>query len=400
MIKNKSNNIVAIFLLIVVSIMSTGGGIYLIDQHYQQRAIESARKNAELVTQLVDNARRSYSQVLQKLSAKISIETGHDHVDFEYKVPNPATFSIELAKSVSTPGQRVWMYSDHPFPWRKNTAIPSNEHEVQVLAALNENSVNSIFKVVDNGEDMSAFFGRAVTMNDQSCVDCHNNHPYSAKVDWVVGDTRAVLAAESHIIYTSNYSLYGVFLIASVLSFLSIALYFRKSYEWMHSEKTNRICSLTNIPNRTALNEYITDALESNELNQTKLGVMMIDIDDFKQVNDQYGHDIGDECIVSIASEIQSFMNSENKFAGRWGGEEFQVLLSDSDREQAMATAKNILNNISKLKFSVKSIHVTVSIGLYITTPDKVTTWDSIMKRADQALLTAKQTGKNKIVEG
>ena len=130
----------------------------------------------------------------------------------------------------------------------------------------------------------------------------------------------------------------------------------------------------------------------------------MTDIDFFKKVNDTYGHAVGDLVLKTIAKVIRSQLR-EYDIAGRYGGEEFSILLPFTKIEEAKMVAerlrKSIENkviNISKVNpdAEVKEIKVTISLGIYEIKPDDED--DDLLKKADKALYEAKNTGRNKVV--
>jgi diguanylate cyclase (GGDEF)-like protein len=126
---------------------------------------------------------------------------------------------------------------------------------------------------------------------------------------------------------------------------------------------------------------------------------MMIDIDFFKQVNDNYGHDAGDIVIETLADLLKSFIR-DSDMAVRYGGEEFLVLLRNTTHEATMKIASNILKAFKAKSFSFGSDSVTksLSIGIARLPQDNDSIW-KVIKYADIALYEAKNTGRDKIVE-
>ena len=143
---------------------------------------------------------------------------------------------------------------------------------------------------------------------------------------------------------------------------------------------------LTNLLNRQGLEEWYStfDALGEQ-------AVLMIDIDHFKNVNDSYGHDVGDLVLASVAREIQRMADTR---VCRWGGEEFVVWFSDSGK---MCDPEKIRASIEKTEIHIpnseKVLHVTVSVGIAKGT-EKLST---LVKDADEAMLQAKNKGRNRI---
>lgn len=125
------------------------------------------------------------------------------------------------------------------------------------------------------------------------------------------------------------------------------------------------------------------------------VSVILFDTDYFKKVNDTYGHLVGDE-VLKIVSEVVENSLREGDTACRWGGEEIAVLLLGANEKDAIAKANEIREEISKLKFSVPELSITISAG--VASSEKDINLLGLIERADQALYKAKETGRNKVV--
>ena len=153
---------------------------------------------------------------------------------------------------------------------------------------------------------------------------------------------------------------------------------------------------LTKIYNRRYLEFQINQAIkESNDFNHS-FGILFIDIDHFKNVNDTYGHNIGDEILKIISSTVDANLR-EGDMIGRWGGEEFISIIKSSDRDKLLEIAERlrILCASSTYKDKKHTINVTVSIGgtLY----KKGESIKEMIERADQNMYQSKETGRNKV---
>ena len=121
----------------------------------------------------------------------------------------------------------------------------------------------------------------------------------------------------------------------------------------------------------------------------------MLDIDNFKKVNDVYGHKEGDHVIQALSDVLRNTTaGANNSFLGRWGGEEFMILLSDSNADDAVVLAEKIRREFSMVSYETAKCQ-TVSIGV---TQAKDETADALYSRVDKALYTAKAAGKNQVV--
>jgi diguanylate cyclase (GGDEF)-like protein len=156
--------------------------------------------------------------------------------------------------------------------------------------------------------------------------------------------------------------------------------------------------SLTHIPNRRHLYQIAEREFARASRYHSPFSILMLDIDHFKQVNDRYGHLIGDEVIRSVATIIQNSLRREDCVA-RFGGEEFVILLPGTDTPSAMVVANWISGLIASVSFAnpTHSIAVTVSIGIATFRRDD-RDLDSLLGRADKALLCAKRQGRDRCI--
>ncbi|WP_373072441.1 GGDEF domain-containing protein [Sulfurimonas sp.] len=148
---------------------------------------------------------------------------------------------------------------------------------------------------------------------------------------------------------------------------------------------------LTGLYNRTKLDEVLTHELQRASRYKESIGLFIIDIDYFKSVNDMYGHLVGDQVIIDISKLIKNNLRSTDTLF-RWGGEEFIVLSLETHKEEAMTIAHKINNYIKEAEFDLVG-HKTVSIGVTTNNEDDDVT--SIIKRADEALYLAKNSGRD-----
>ncbi|WP_114324698.1 GGDEF domain-containing protein [Candidatus Colwellia aromaticivorans] len=155
--------------------------------------------------------------------------------------------------------------------------------------------------------------------------------------------------------------------------------------------------SLTKLSNRAAFDEYFTKAMVRFHHKPFDLAIVVIDIDDFKHINDTYGHTAGDKTLQVIATTIAKKV-SDDVFVARYGGEEF-VLIYSSKKEIALTHELNLINkHIARLPFKFKSnkVSITLSMGFtHITNNDNIHT---AFERADQAMYKAKKQGKNQVI--
>lgn len=153
---------------------------------------------------------------------------------------------------------------------------------------------------------------------------------------------------------------------------------------------------LTGVYNRKYFEEALLLLLDSARIENTEFAVIMFDIDDFKGVNDKYGHQTGDETLFKLTREVKKCIGKRD-IIGRYGGEEFILLLPDVNKEKAINIAEKIRNNIEEAKILGDKRDVTISIGITMSNYESLTN-EEIIKRADQALYKAKYEGKNRCI--
>ena len=164
-------------------------------------------------------------------------------------------------------------------------------------------------------------------------------------------------------------------------------------------EVISQIDVLTGLYNRRYFNEAYDRELKSSILLKTPISLVMIDIDYFKKYNDTYGHLKGDECLAAIAKEIKQNVRKPRDVVSRFGGEEFIMILTETDINSAVFVAKVLLEAIENLNIahqsSLISKRVTLSIGIASVIPNENIDMDLFLKMADDALYEAKNHGRN-----
>ena len=160
-------------------------------------------------------------------------------------------------------------------------------------------------------------------------------------------------------------------------------------------EETTNLDPLTKIFNRRALNSYLQQICSKDKLNH-ELHLLLLDIDDFKLVNDTYGHIAGDKVLILIAKILRKILRDGDKVF-RYGGEEFVVILNRINAKTCKIIANRIIKIIesNQLIYKGQSLQVTMSIGG--TTYKEDDTPESLISRADKALYKSKNNGKNQI---
>ncbi len=155
--------------------------------------------------------------------------------------------------------------------------------------------------------------------------------------------------------------------------------------------------SLTGLANRRWLFEHLEQEVYRAQRYGTALSLILFDIDHFKRINDGWGHAAGDHVLRELARETHQLLRKTDR-AGRYGGEEFVVLLPETDLAEAVLLAHRLTQRISSTVITPEhgpSISVTISVGVAALAPDE--SGEELIQRADQALYRAKQGGRNRV---
>ena len=160
-----------------------------------------------------------------------------------------------------------------------------------------------------------------------------------------------------------------------------------------HYRTLAEIDPLTQLANRRVLDQQLAHHVHGKNA-KPSFGLIMVDLDHFKQVNDTWGHDVGDQILQEIADIFRHNVRHQDLLA-RYGGEEFMILVHASSLDDGILLAERIRNAVSTHNFPVVS-HVTVSMGVAMCSPED--TVQSLTRRVDQALYLAKHQGRNCVV--
>lgn len=157
--------------------------------------------------------------------------------------------------------------------------------------------------------------------------------------------------------------------------------------------------ALTEVPNRRAFEQARTTEWRRCQRENLPVSIIMIDVDRFKQYNDNYGHGAGDECLARIAKAISGCVHRPGDMLTRYGGEEFAAIMSGTHSAGAMQMAQQFHTAVADIGISHEhskvAPHVTLSIGVATTDNPHVVTAEQLLEAADRMLYEAKQSGRN-----
>jgi diguanylate cyclase (GGDEF)-like protein len=185
-----------------------------------------------------------------------------------------------------------------------------------------------------------------------------------------------------------------VLLLRSVASLIELAIQNQNTMENLVF-----IDPLTGVYNRGFYERQVALEVERSHRTERKFGLLVLDVDDFKRINDAYGHRAGDTVLAAVAHELSSKMRKIDLLF-RYGGEEFVVLLPGAEQEETERTGERLRRIVDEMRFTSDAVpadlRVTISVGAAVF-PDHSRTQSGIFKAADEAMYRAKRQGKNRV---
>jgi len=328
------------------------------------------------------------------------ISVGFPFLKYDGKLINP---NEELY--VKTNGDYIrddWSYRKHNMKNHKKLVIASKEFKNKKSKKCSSCHyvLDKNIKFKENnrahiiGKNSSSFYYNIPV--EKNCVYCHTH--------WKVGQSAGYLNINmdnTKIVSQSNKRLFYFFTILLIVisSFLIIGYFIKTINKRLQStqkklkDQVNHD-SMTGLFNRRYLYEIAEKIIKERRNSFKEIYLIMFDIDNFKSINDTYGHDIGDKVIIALANEVKK-STRKNDITARWGGEEFLILLPDTHLKGAQIIAEKIRANVEALK--VENIKFTISIGISSFDFSEDKHIDDAIKKSDLALYEAKESGKNRV---
>lgn len=205
------------------------------------------------------------------------------------------------------------------------------------------------------------------------------------------GEIYGVISAQSY--QQEAYNEDDQYLLEVLASHVAIAIENARLFDSI--QQVAYIDALTSTLNRRRFYELAEIEFENAKALQRPLSVIMLDIDDFKKFNDQYGHKVGDFVLTKVAETCKSALRGNDIF-GRLGGEEFALVLPNTKLEHAIEIASRLCKLIQKITFSGYSFSVTISVGVAVL-DETCKNLDILIDHADQAMYLAKNSGRNQV---
>lgn len=255
------------------------------------------------------------------------------------------------------------------------------DHEVKEYIALSKQFLshpqnkNVLMQIMDKSHD-SLLVGLDKVVKEYEAQSIEQVHMITLTQRIVLIIIIATLLAEALFIFRP---------IIQKVKYFALMLYELASHDF-----------LTKFANRRLILEILEKYIRRDKLDNKSLSIIMIDIDHFKQINDTYGHKVGDAVIISISKTISNCVRPTDT-CGRWGGEEFLVILPDSNSNDAYIVAQRILSSIENDVITVDGIQINATVSIGLSVYNDLESISDFIERADIALYRAKENGRNRI---
>lgn len=351
------------------------GGVYVLDNADGQPAPESAKE--------AGNAEGTSPEGTSSEAAPA------------YRFINHAQMLSEMSEFA---GSGV-KFDGHLIGVKPNThRPPRDEWEASVLSKWRTGSAEPT-STLTNPDGNPLYRTMVPLVADAACLQCHRRDGF--KVGEAIGAVSLEVplsAAHAAILKTklTTALLYGISLLVLllVISLLVLRLSSQLKAAYYHIEQTAREDALTGLPNRRAFREFADMQVALSRRHGWPLTLIMMDIDEFKQINDTYGHPKGDEMLKEYARVIRENIRGSD-VPCRWGGEEFIILLVNTKMENAVSVWERLRKLFGDIRVEGVPETRTVTFGVAQFRPDE--SLEDLVKRADDALLAGKRSGGNTI---
>jgi len=241
----------------------------------------------------------------------------------------------------------------------------------------------------------------APLITEESCLQCHAQQGYK------VGDIRGGIGIQldTHDLERTmrrNSAIIAALAVTTIALLLTLifSLFNRLRKQLAQARRLLRVMAtidpLTGAYNRRQVQQHFANELSRHVRSQHPLSCLMIDIDHFKAVNDAHGHQVGDDVLRKVTSRIGSSLRVYD-VVGRYGGEEFLVILPETDSQEAAAIAERVRESVAQTAEATGDQGHPVTISLGVASNRSGDTVDTMTQRADEALYHAKNNGRNRV---
>ncbi|RJQ39397.1 MAG: diguanylate cyclase [Nitrospiraceae bacterium] len=312
---------------------------------------------------------------------------------------NPA----QMTREISEYAEKEGLFNFHLTSLNLlNPANKPDDFETRALS-LFERGTNEFFGI--EKKNKKAYFRYMAPLYvEQECLKCHSDQGYKTgevrggiSITFDIENIRNKL--ETNTLYAIIFGVLSTALLLGLIFFFTVRLIRKTSEIQRRFEHLAITDGLTGIFNRRHIMSRFDEEFERAKRLKKNLGCIMIDIDRFKSINDEFGHVTGDEALREVSVRIKNSIRIYD-ILGRYGGEEFLVVLPDTDFENTRSLAERIRENVKASMVLATDmplqIHITISLGIARMT-DGDSTIDDIIKRADDGLYKAKNSGRDRV---
>jgi len=387
----------AIIVTIGVSVRNSVEYVNL-DSDIKEEALHQAKNIMEVInlyTKSYDSIIESTDIVIDQSNYLFIPAHAHTHIRHkDYSEDSHEIFTRNVTKNAAN---------------RKNLAT---EDETKIIENMQKNSLGEIFTSASLHNKEYYVLACPIYVKPM-CLMCHGRRENApefvqksneAGFVYEVGDIRAITTVyvDKKSFSAEFYERYHKRVIASTLTALSVILLLYLAVREI-SKKEEKLIellkessskdALTSLANRRTLDKAINNAHLTLLETKTPYSLLLFDIDFFKKINDTHGHLTGDKVLIKISKLFASNIQ-ENLTLGRWGGEEFLIILPNYDEKSAFTLAQKLRELVEQSEFQ-KGLHVTVSCGVYEVQSNNLI--DDSISYVDKALYSAKESGRNRV---
>jgi len=413
--------LVSIFFIILFIIVSS-----LLYNHHQKIAINEAEKRIEIFMKKW-KALFHYVEVRQK---EVFYNLEKDGILTEKGYFNPEVLSFTfIARQIQNKYEEIEIKNGKtPYIYRIAATTPRNpinkatEHEAEILEKFRNNELEkfSEFTFKDNKKFYTNYI--PIERTTKTCMKCHST-PDKAPVGLVkrygdkagfgesTGQIRGMVIMEVPFNEIEKETISNlildllILLFVFILFFVVIVFLLKKDKKLKELNRELELLSntdmLTNLANRRYFDKYFSQQWNLMHRLDKPISLIICDIDYFKQYNDTYGHQDGDNCLSLVSKEILNTIKRESDLVARYGGEEFAIIMPDTNNESAIKITQTLLKNIRDLniahkKSDIASI-VTISCGVKTIIASKDNSIKEFIQDTDILLYKAKENGRNRM---
>jgi diguanylate cyclase (GGDEF)-like protein len=240
---------------------------------------------------------------------------------------------------------------------------------------------------------------KTIILAELNALEISLNHMIRSGQDQEWNNYNLSLQRQKRLITYLTLLLSGFFLFAAILGFYALRFIEVRQRLLEELKQASTTDDLTQIPNRRCFNQVFYREWNRMLREGQTIALILCDIDFFKQYNDHYGHQAGDQCLVHVAQALANTVRRSGEFVARYGGEEFVIVVSNRTLEEVQAVTTRLHQQIHQLAIahaqSKISEFVTLSTGMAIGVPTRDLTPEMVLQSADQSLYQAKSQGRN-----